>query len=87
MYRCPTYKTVPQGCHFEDDPSDPFCCKIIKCDIPPTVNNQTGTGLIPTPPPGTKTGGYATPTPNPNAPPPMPGQPTQAPVPKGKTVF
>ncbi|XP_035824757.1 uncharacterized protein LOC101847325 [Aplysia californica] len=88
--RCPSYDAVPKGCHFEDDPSDPLCCKVIRCDIPTSLNNQTGTGLIPTPPPAIKEGGYATPAPtptDPNAPPPLPGQPTPSPVPPGVCVY
>ncbi|GFR69726.1 collagen alpha-6(VI) chain [Elysia marginata] len=88
--RCPTYNSVPSGCHYESDPRDPFCCKMIRCDIPQTVNNKTGTGLIPTPPPGQKTGGYVTPAPtpfNPNNPTPMAGQPTPSPIPQGICVY
>ena len=66
-----------------------MCCKLPKCKIPPTYNNQTGYVSIPTPKPGVITGGSVTKasTPVPYVTP-LPGQPNPTPgptpAPRGK---
>ncbi|KAJ8302981.1 LOW QUALITY PROTEIN: hypothetical protein KUTeg_019377 [Tegillarca granosa] len=70
--RCPEYQALPNGCFMVQDPQDPLCCKIPKCDIPPKYSNYSGYVSLPTPKPGVISGGSVTKAPTP-APKPTPG--------------
>ncbi|XP_070202959.1 uncharacterized protein [Littorina saxatilis] len=63
--RCPVYQSaLPSGCSLVADPSDPFCCKVPECNIPPKFTNTSGY-VFPTPPLAVVTGGSVTPLPTP----------------------
>ncbi|XP_041376891.1 uncharacterized protein LOC121389362 [Gigantopelta aegis] len=55
--RCPQYNDIPlKFCHWEQDPQDPKCCRIPKCDFTPTSGSMTGHGNPQTVPPGSFSG-------------------------------
>lgn len=77
------------------DPKDPLCCKIPKCNIPPKYSNYSGYVSLPTPQPGVISGGSVTQAPTP-APKPTPGpgltyapglQPSPQPTPAPKRKY